>query len=85
MALDDIEAAGVAPKDPPPLPPPNELETPLEVNTYVWCRPLSELQPKQWTFEEFIEENAWKWIGSASRDNQDYTEVDRRRAVVAEA
>ena len=81
MDLDGIEVTGMVPKDPAPLPPPNELKTPLEVNTYVWCHPLCELQPKLWTFEEFIQENAWKWIGAASRDKQDYTEVDRRRAV----
>ena len=31
----DIEATGVAPKYPPLVPPPNELKTPLEVNTCV--------------------------------------------------
>ena len=68
------------PKDPPAVVPQlNELKAPLQANTYVWCSPLSALQPQLWTFEEFVEENAWKWIGPASRDNQDYTEVDRRR------
>jgi len=70
----------VMPKDPPAVVPQlNELKAPLQANTYVWCSPLSALQPQLWTFEEFVEENAWKWIGPASRDNQDYTEVDRRR------
>ncbi|KAN0093176.1 hypothetical protein V8E55_003960 [Tylopilus felleus] len=63
------------------VPPQNELETTLEVNTYVWCRPLSQLQPKLWTFEEFVKENAWKWVGPASSGNEDYAEVDRRRSM----
>lgn len=71
----------MVPKGPPPVPPPNELTSPLEVNTYVWSRPLSELQPKLWTFEEFVKESAWKWVGRASESNKDYTEVDRRRAM----
>ncbi|KAF8558147.1 hypothetical protein OG21DRAFT_1520001 [Imleria badia] len=73
VALDDMQATGVVP----PMPPPDKLQTPIEVNTYVWCRPLSELQPRLWTFEEFVEENAWKWIGAGSRRDQ----VDRRRAM----
>ncbi|KAF8134919.1 hypothetical protein EV363DRAFT_1447730 [Boletus edulis] len=75
ISIDNVEVTGEVP----PIPPPNELETTIEVFTYVWCRPLSELQPKLWSFKEFIEESAWKWIGAASRDREDYTEVDRRR------
>lgn len=78
VALDDIEATG---GEPPVVPAPNEPPSPLEVNTYVWCRPLSTLQSKLWTFEEFVKESAWKWIGPAAQDKQDYTEVDRRRAM----
>lgn len=81
VALDDIEVTAVVPKDPPPVPASNEPKSPLEVNTYVWCRPLFTLQPKLWTFEEFVKENAWKWIGPASQDRQEYTEIDRRRAM----
>ena len=57
VALDDIESTV-----PPPIPPPNGLLSPLEVNTYVWCSYLSELHPTLWSFEEFVKENAWKWI-----------------------
>lgn len=81
MALDDIEATGVTPKDAPPVVASNGLGNPLEVNTYVWCLPLSTLQLKLWTFEEFVKESAWKWTGPTSQDNQEYTEVDRRRAM----
>ena len=71
----------MVPKDPPPVPAPNKLASPVEVNTYVWCSPLSMLQPKLWAFEEFVRESAWKWIGPGSEDKEDYTEVDRRRAM----
>lgn len=82
VALDDLEATGVVPKDPLPMPPTStELTSPLQVHTYVWCCPLSGLQPKLWTFEEFVKESAWKWVGPASESNTDYTEVDRRRAM----
>ncbi|KAF8558149.1 hypothetical protein OG21DRAFT_1290707 [Imleria badia] len=77
-ALDGTEVNGVVPQA--PIPTPDELQTPLEVTTYVWCGPLSELEPKLWTFEEFIEENAWKWVGAGSRGNQDYANVDGQRA-----
>lgn len=69
------------PKVPPPIPPPKELTSPLEVDTYVWCSGLSKLQPTLWLFEEFVKESGWKWIGPASEGNEYYTEVDRRQAM----
>ncbi|KAF8839631.1 hypothetical protein BDN67DRAFT_743486 [Paxillus ammoniavirescens] len=69
------------PANVPPVPATNELEKALEVNTYVWCRPLSELRPNLWAFNEFVRDNAWKWVGSGSEGNRDYAEVDKRRAM----
>ncbi|KIK97760.1 hypothetical protein PAXRUDRAFT_135642 [Paxillus rubicundulus Ve08.2h10] len=60
---------------------PNGLEKALEANTYVWCHPLSELRPNLWRFEEFVRDNAWKWVGCESQSNKDYAEVDKRRAM----
>ncbi|KAG9315189.1 hypothetical protein JVU11DRAFT_4317 [Chiua virens] len=81
VALDDLEASGIVPKDIPPIPARNELMNPVQVNTYVWRHPLSRLRPGLWTFEEFARESAWKWVGPGSRDNQYYTEIDRRQAM----
>ncbi|KIK28975.1 hypothetical protein PISMIDRAFT_673288 [Pisolithus microcarpus 441] len=58
-----------------------ELERSMEVQTYVWCKPISELRPDPWTFEDFVRQNAWKWVGAGSEGNTDYAEVDRRRAM----
>lgn len=58
-----------------------EPERSMEVQTYVWCKPISELRPDPWTFEDFVRQNAWKWVGAGSEGNTDYAEVDRRRAM----
>ncbi|KIJ57819.1 hypothetical protein HYDPIDRAFT_103800 [Hydnomerulius pinastri MD-312] len=76
-----VDANALFPAKPPPVSTPSELQKPLEANTYVWCRPLSELRADLWTFEEFVKQSAWKWIGSGSEGNRDYAEVDRRRAM----
>lgn len=56
------------------------LGEPLEAETYVWCDLSSYLEPKLWSFEEFMRDSAWQWVGpEASRE--DYLEVDRRRAM----
>lgn len=57
------------------------LEPGRGVHTYVWCKSTSELRPDFWTFEDFVRQNAWKWIGPGSEGNTDYAEVDRRRAM----
>ncbi|KAJ7475882.1 hypothetical protein FB451DRAFT_1245102 [Mycena latifolia] len=49
------------------------------VETYVFNQ-ISRLMPEIWDFEDFVQKNAWKWYGSGSRDNADFTEVDRRQA-----
>ncbi|KAG1895386.1 uncharacterized protein F5891DRAFT_1059173 [Suillus fuscotomentosus] len=74
-----IEVKSLLPTTPHPIPVPSELANPVEVNTYVWCFPSSDLRAQLWTFEEFVNFNAWKWIGST--DNKYYDEVDRRNAM----
>ncbi|KAJ7158728.1 hypothetical protein C8R46DRAFT_398513 [Mycena filopes] len=64
---------------PTPLPPDAELSDPVEVETYVYGE-MSNLLRDIWSFDDFVEKNAWKWYGSGSRTNPDYTEVDRRHA-----
>ncbi|KAJ7035091.1 hypothetical protein C8F04DRAFT_1100070 [Mycena alexandri] len=64
---------------PAPLPPDEELPEPVRVETYVYGD-ISGLMRDIWSFDDFVEKNAWKWYGSGSRTNPDYTEVDRRQA-----
>lgn len=56
-----------------------EPERRMNAHTYVWCKSTSELGPDPWTFEDFVQQNAWKWVGAGSEGNTDYAEVDRRR------
>ncbi|KAH7925495.1 hypothetical protein BV22DRAFT_1088955 [Leucogyrophana mollusca] len=74
-----VDMLALVPVDPPPVPTPSELGSPVEASTYVWCRPLDELRSQLWTFEEFVKYNAWKWVGAGSAGNADYHEVDKRR------
>jgi len=64
---------------PPPVPPPVQLGDPVQTETYVWAAPASLLIPELWSFEIFVRDNAWKWIGKGAEENKDYREVDRRR------
>ncbi|KAJ7707674.1 hypothetical protein B0H17DRAFT_918044 [Mycena rosella] len=64
---------------PAPLPSDAELPPPVEAETYVYGN-MSGLMPDIWDFGDFVEKNAWKWYGSPSRTNADFTEVDRRQA-----
>ncbi|KAF9450918.1 hypothetical protein P691DRAFT_725187 [Macrolepiota fuliginosa MF-IS2] len=64
------------PAHPPPLP--EELPPVIDAETYVFLD-LATLEPSQWDFADFVERNAWKWYGKGAEDNEDITEVDRRR------
>ncbi len=68
----------VVPLDAPSLPPLDALSAPLPAETYIYAGPLTDLSPELWSYEDFVRENAWKWVGrTAHADN--YIEVDRRR------
>lgn len=44
--------------------------------------PTSHVESKLWSYETFVKENAYKWIGEeASAENEDYLEVDKRRGM----
>lgn len=67
---------------PPALPhshTPAALPAPIFAHTYIWCHPPSQLEPRLWSFEEFVANNAWKWVGVGGDGNRDFLEVDRRR------
>lgn len=63
-----------------PLPPLNALGEPFETETYVWTESTGELETKLWSFEDFMRDSAWKWVGP-SVHREDYEEVERRRAM----
>ncbi|KAJ3997416.1 hypothetical protein F5050DRAFT_1799072 [Lentinula boryana] len=70
--------ASLVPADPPPLPPTSELLLGIPAQTYIYNNP-KDLEAELWSFDDFVKHNAWKWYGSASDNNPDITEVDRRR------
>ncbi|KIJ54490.1 hypothetical protein M422DRAFT_240557 [Sphaerobolus stellatus SS14] len=61
-----------------PLPALREFTT---VQTYIWADRLDRLVPEVWSFDVFVKEKLWRWVGKGSADNQDFTIVDERRAL----
>jgi hypothetical protein len=57
-----------------PLPDIAGLPPPIQAETYVYSAPTSYLNAELWSFDEFVQKNAWKWMGGS---NAEYTEVDR--------
>ncbi|KAL6301500.1 hypothetical protein BKA93DRAFT_796907 [Sparassis latifolia] len=80
-SLESAAASSTVPMTSPLLPPLHALPGPLSAQTYIWARPLTELTPELWEYADFVRDNAWKWVGDGSRNNADYAEVDRRRAM----
>lgn len=64
----------------PPLPSVDQLANPVVAETYIWVAATSLLAPELWSYDAFIRDNAWKWVGP-SENSESYTEVDRRRAM----
>ncbi|VDC04759.1 unnamed protein product [Peniophora sp. CBMAI 1063] len=62
-----------------PLPKPDELAPAVQASAYVWSNPVTELKPELWSFEDFVRDNAWKWVGEGSAENSDYGKVDDAR------
>ena len=75
-----IKAESLVPAVPPSLPASFEL-APVEAETYVYVS-LSDLKADLWSFEDFVKNNAWKWVGSEREGNLLFTEVDRRRSTM---
>ena len=84
LSADDSSDATIVPNTPPPVPPLASLDPPHPAHIYIWTDPLSRLLPEIWDYEQFVRDNAWKWVGDGSADNQDYREVDRRREMGGE-
>ncbi|KAI0306310.1 hypothetical protein B0F90DRAFT_1808046 [Multifurca ochricompacta] len=73
----DAIEGNLIPADLPPLPSANELAHTIPAQTYVWCQDDDDLDKELWSFEEFVRNNAWKWIDEGKKDEEHYGEVDR--------
>jgi len=58
---------------------PATLPSPIHAQTYIWCKPPTWLTPSLWSFEDFVKNSAWKWVGVGSVESEHFREVDRRR------
>ncbi|KAI8980118.1 hypothetical protein BD414DRAFT_493684 [Trametes punicea] len=75
---EEVTGLYVVPPMAPELPPLETLPPPLPAQTYIYAGPLSNVSPELWSYDDFVRENAWKWVGGGQRDEY-YVEVDRRR------
>jgi len=58
----------------------HELAKPVEADTYIWTAPTTLLVPELWSYEVFIRDCEWRWVGASEEDErEEYKEVDRRR------
>ena len=73
--LDSLRAL-IAPSEPLP-----ELKEFIPVQTYIWADRVERLVPEVWSFDIFVKEKLWRWVGKGSGDNKDYAIVDERRAL----
>ncbi|KAH8989163.1 hypothetical protein EDB86DRAFT_2944171 [Lactarius hatsudake] len=64
------------PADLPPSPAASELAQTVPAQTYAWGREDSDLDDELWSFDEFVQKNAWKWIdhGAGPQRNDDREE-----------
>jgi hypothetical protein len=51
-----------------PLPPLDKLPDAVEAQTYIFLD-LRHLESKLWSWDEFIENSAWKWYGGSPEDD----------------
>ncbi|BGP58510.1 hypothetical protein JCM8202_001174 [Rhodotorula sphaerocarpa] len=52
---------------------------PLPASVYTWTAGVSRLEPRVWSFAEFLRDSSHRWVGVEADQNPDYAEVDRRR------
>jgi len=45
-----------------PLATVSEQTQPIEAQAYVWCMEDSKLEKELWSFDEYLRNNAWRWI-----------------------
>ncbi|GAA5982857.1 hypothetical protein JCM10908_006812 [Rhodotorula pacifica] len=52
---------------------------PIPATVYLWTAPISRLEPRIWSFSDFLRDSAHRWVGTEGESNRYYSEVDRRR------
>ncbi|KAF5382163.1 hypothetical protein D9615_004388 [Tricholomella constricta] len=62
-----VDDKALIPSKPPSLPARSELGPPIKAETYVYDL-YKRLEPELWSFEEFVQNNAWKWYGDQQPD-----------------
>ena len=50
----------------------------IDATIYIWTASMDHLVPELWSYEVFMRDSAWKWVGPAAT-KEEYAEVDRRR------
>ncbi|KAH9945397.1 uncharacterized protein BXZ73DRAFT_96388 [Epithele typhae] len=79
LAEDPSTDAYVVPPTTAPLPARSALAPAVRAETYVYAGPAArDLSPELWSYDAFVRENAWKWVGRGA-DRENYAEVDHRR------
>ncbi|KAI0075813.1 hypothetical protein K474DRAFT_1760323 [Panus rudis PR-1116 ss-1] len=73
--------SAIIPTTPPEIPSHDGLQPAISAQTYIWKDSIARLEPELWEFAQFVRDNAWKWVGSGSANNEDYDKVDKRRAM----
>ncbi|KAH9850314.1 hypothetical protein C2E23DRAFT_836025 [Lenzites betulinus] len=78
-AGDATTDAYVVPRTAPKLPPLQQLAPAVYAQTYIYADSLSGLSAELWSYDDFVRESAWKWVGGSPVLGEYYAEVDRRR------
>jgi hypothetical protein len=79
--IQEGSSMSVALTTPPPVPVESQLAPAVPAQTYVWRQPLSQLRPDVWSYETFVRDNAWKWVGPDSQ-REEYLILEERRELV---
>jgi hypothetical protein len=63
-----------------PAPLPEKLADAVEAQVYIYGDPSGlDMKLGLWTFEQFVQENAWKWVGEEADKREDIILVDKVR------
>jgi len=55
-----MHSIDLVPSHSPPLPTPLDRSLAIEAETYVYIE-ADDLESELWSFEDFVENNAWRW------------------------
>jgi hypothetical protein len=63
------------------VPDSRDLAPAVQAQTYIWCKPLSQLSPEVWSYETFVKQNASKWVGPDA-NREEYMILEERRELI---